>query len=175
VWELPTRDAPYVHESTKPRAAFIAGGLASGKTAFRGSSEGQTSLPAWHDSVHIDLDEIKTLLPEFERIETEEDARAVHVAAVDIARRLLEECLRRGVSLTLEGAGSGPADQPVPDHFANQIRRFVTLAAAAGRCYEVDIRYCDVPIEEALRRIDRSDKYRLPGWTLSDFDFLGAG
>jgi len=83
-----------------PVATFFGGGPASGKS---------TALKATHeDTAHIDPDDIKAQLPEYQQMTDAKDPRAaayVHEESSLIARKATRQAQKRRLNFTLDGTG----------------------------------------------------------------------
>lgn len=132
-----------------PTALFMAGGSASGKSSALGLEENKAVTP--ESAVHIDPDEIKSMIPEYVALVNEGDkyaAAAVHEESSDISKRLLSEAMARGLNVVRDGTGDSPGPK-----FANQVREM----KQAG--YEVHAFYVNAPTDVAVARsISRAQK-----------------
>ena len=83
-----------------PAATFFGGGPAAGKS---------TALKATHpDTAHIDPDEIKAQLPEYQQMIDAKDPRAasyVHEESSQLAKQATREAQERRLNFTLDGTG----------------------------------------------------------------------
>lgn len=129
----------------RPRVLFVAGGTASGKSSAMGLEENAMVVPP--DAVNIDPDEIKAMLPEYVEMIGSGDKYAavgVHLESGQIARRLLNEAMRRGLNISRDGTGDSPGMK-----FAKEISKM----SAAG--YEVHVFYVNAPTDVAVERAER--------------------
>lgn len=124
------------------RVLFLAGATASGKTSALGLPENAEVLPP--DAVHIDPDEIKAMIPEYVQMVRAKDryaASGVHEESSDIAKRLRDEAVSRGLNMIVDGTGDSGSGK-----FASKM----TAAKAEG--YDVHVFYVNAPVEVALER-----------------------
>jgi predicted ABC-type ATPase len=119
-----------------PVATFFGGGPAAGKsTALK-------ATPA--DTAHIDSDEIKAQLPEYQQMLEAKDPRAasfVHEESSAISKAAAAEAVRRRVNFTLDGTG---------DSDVAKLAAKVSAARKAG--YATEGKYVTVGTDEAVRR-----------------------
>ncbi len=117
-----------------PRALFLGGGPASGKS----------HLQALPDSARIDPDQIKTQLPEFRQMAAARDPAAAtytHEESSYVSKQALAEAQRRRINYTMDGTG---------DSEYAKLAGKVTQARKAG--YAVDAKYVTADIPEAINR-----------------------
>ncbi len=128
----------------KPAATFMAGGSGAGKgTAQKGFDDDRKALI--DNSVLIDPDEIKALLPEFRSMVESGDGYAAfgaHEESSDISKRLADEARSRGLNILFDGTG----DNKKHDKFYNQLGDI----DAAG--YDVSVVMVNLPTETAVER-----------------------
>jgi predicted ABC-type ATPase len=121
-----------------PVATFMGGGPASGKSHLPGPAGPE-------DSVHIDPDQIKELLPEYNEMQAQGEGTAAaaytHEESSALSKRIEAEAIGNRMNLTLDGVGNSSAE--------NMTRR---IAAAKAAGYRVRSRYVTIDTEEALRR-----------------------
>lgn len=124
----------------KPRALFMAGGPASGKsTALRNAPE--LNPPA---SVTINPDDLKEKIPEYGRMIKGGEkyaATGVHEESSDLGKRLQIEAMDLGLNVVVDGTGDSK-----PGKFVGKIEQM----ANAG--YDVDALYVTIPTDEAIVR-----------------------
>lgn len=123
---------------------FTAGGAGSGKTT---ALEVLDDIEP-EDAVLIDPDDIKPLIPEYEKLLRESDPRAVtlvHDESIDIATKLLKRVTEGGYNATMDGTGASPL-------FVGRIN------AALNAGYEVKVAYFNTDVETALVRIEERKK-----------------
>lgn len=139
----------------QPVTLFMGGGTASGKSTALGMDDAKQVVP--DTAVHIDPDEIKSMIPEYEEMVKAGDkyaASGVHEESSDIAKRLLDTAREKGLNIVLDGTGdSGPADGDHPAKFAAKVEE----AIAHG--YEARMFYVNAPADEAvIRSVIRAQK-----------------
>lgn len=135
--------APLAAPKGKLKAVFLAGGTASGKSTALKLPENKNAIPM--GSVHIDPDEIKTMLPEFNALVAAKDegaAGVVHEESSDLAARLLAEAQDKGLHVVIDGTGN--SDEPTK--FAGKISKMLD----AG--YETHAMYVNAPTDIAVAR-----------------------
>ena len=119
-----------------PVATFFGGGPAAGKS---------TALKATHeDSAHIDSDEIKARLPEYQQMLDAKDPKAaeyVHEESSKIAKQAVSEAQKRHVNFTWDGTG---------DNDVAKLAGKVNGARNAG--YMAEGKYVTTGTDEAVRR-----------------------
>lgn len=122
------------HAKTRPVVAFFGGGPASGKSAL-------TDAP---DSVHVDPDQVKAQLPEYEDMLKAGDSRAaayVHEESSLIARKAMQQAFDQHLNVTVDGTG---------DSSYAKMEAKVQAAREAG--YTVHGKYVTADTETALER-----------------------
>lgn len=138
-------------------AYFTAGGGASGKGGLHfdvaGERLGTDALGERPDTILVDPDRIKQMLPEFREIVDARDAyaaTAVHEESSYIAKAVVQEARARGYNVVLDTTGSSGG-------FVEKIKVF----ADAG--YETQVSMVSVPTNEAIVRSmargDHSGRY----------------
>lgn len=134
------RDAIASRRDGPPRALFMAGGAASGKTtALENSPE---LLPPY--AATVNPDDFKDKIPEFQQMVKGKDKYAgtgTHEESADLAKRLQDESKDLGLNVTIDGAGNTN-----PDKFASKLQEMHD----AG--YAVDALYVTIPTDEAVVR-----------------------
>lgn len=119
-----------------PTATFLGGGPASGKSSVFGEAD--------PNSVHIDADAIKGMLPEYQdlmrRGKTEAAAYA-HEESSLIAKRAMREASQRHLNYTLDGTGDSDYDK---------LLRKISEARQSG--HKVVAHYVTVDTDEAIKR-----------------------
>jgi len=121
--------------SDHPVATFLGGGTASGKSTV-------IKIPS--TDVHVDPDEIKTQLPEYQQMIADGDPRAAlftHDESKLIASRVYHDALQHGMNVTFDSTGTGRY---------NAIQDRLAKARDAG--YQVAAKYITVDTDEAVRR-----------------------
>jgi hypothetical protein len=124
----------------KPTLLMTAGGNAVGKSSVL-FTNAKDMYP--DDAIHIDFDEVKKLLPEFQQFANARDVYgtdAVHFESAAIAKRLAEEARRKGLNIVIDASGDGSGNQ-----FERTIDRF------AGSGYDVDVVMADAPLGLAVK------------------------
>jgi predicted ABC-type ATPase len=124
------------HQSHQhPVATFFGGGTASGKS---------TALKIPDGDVHVDADEIKAQLPEYQQMLKDHDPRAaafVHDESKLIATRAYNDALNNQLNVTYDSTGGG---------------RYGTIQSRLNRArnagYRIDAKYATVDTDEAVRR-----------------------
>ena len=141
----------------KPRALFMGGGTASGKSTALKLDENKDVQP--EDAVLIDPDEIKGLLPEYgEMVERGERyaASAVHEESSALAKRLQVEAMRRGLNVIVDGTGDSQVDADDPESAGKLRKKVEAFHGAQGDAtpegYDVSMFYVNAPTEIALVR-----------------------
>jgi hypothetical protein len=145
---------------------FTAGGPASGKSTGGGTNPDGDILPP--DAVKVDVDLIRTWLPEYRMMRAERDqqgniikhgdpaiASATHDEATDIARELTRQALEGRLNIVVDGTGN-----TAPGVFGGKHKRFKD----AG--YRVEVALFDVPTDKAVQRAvvraHRTDRFLPP-------------
>lgn len=131
--ELENKTAP----EGDPHALFTGGGPASGKTTVLRANR-DLLAPAEAHTVHIDVDEIQSRMknfnmPEYEAMRLTKDhyaAAAVHREAGDIAAKLVQAALDKGLNVIIDGTGDSD-----PGEFSQQ------LLDMKDKGYTVDVLY----------------------------------
>lgn len=127
----------------KKEILFTAGGAGSGKTTALDVLDIEPE-----DAVLIDPDDIKVLLPEYEKLMKEGDYRAVtlvHDESIDVATKLLRRVTKDGYNATMDGTGASPM--------------FLTrINAALDKDYEVKVAYFNTDVAIAMKRIEERKK-----------------
>lgn len=135
----------------KPTAFFMAGGTASGKSTFLRQRGDELRLPPEESTIHVDPDEIKNSLPEYQELKRLGDpyaAQAVHRESGDIARLAIDQATAAGFNVVIDGTGNSS-----PGEFVEQLTRM----DADG--YAVDVTYVDVALETATDwSLDRAER-----------------
>lgn len=127
---------------------FTAGGPASGKSTGGNNPDGDILPP---DAVRVDMDLIRTWLPEYRMMRPEHDsqgnvislgdpaiASSTHDEATDIARELVRRARENRLNVVIDGTGTG--------NFEGKMRTFKD----AG--YRVEAAMFDVPTDKAVQR-----------------------
>ena len=120
-----------------PVAEFLGGGPASGKS----------SLGESHSGAVIDVDAIRTKLPEYQQMLDNGDSTAAaftHEESSEISKMAQDEARRRHISYTLDGTGD-----------ASYEKMRVKLAQAKAAGYTTRGRYVTVDTDEAVRRANK--------------------
>lgn len=129
-----------------PAAWIMGGGPASGKTFLR--QGGFFDTPSRGDAVHLDADEIKHMIPEFDSLVKEladagmdptQAASAVHSESTYIQRQAIARAASEGFHVVVDSTGDGG-----PKSFHSKI----DALRAAG--YKMKGRFADVSIGKAL-------------------------
>jgi hypothetical protein len=129
-----------------PAAWIMGGGPASGKTFLR--QGGFFDTPARGEAVHLDADEIKHMIPEFDALVKEltdagmdptQAASAVHSESTYIQRQAISRAAAEGFHVVVDSTGDGG-----PRSFHSKI----DALRAAG--YKMKGRFADVSIGKAL-------------------------
>jgi predicted ABC-type ATPase len=118
-----------------PTATFFGGGPAAGKSALK-------ATPA--DTAHIDSDQVKKRLPEYQRMLDAGDPRAsayVHEESSQISKDAVNAATVRRLNFTLDGTG---------DSDIRKMSGKVLAAKNAG--YATEGKYVTIPTDEAVRR-----------------------
>lgn len=134
-----------------PRALFMGGGTASGKTTALRLAENQDVQP--EDAAIIDPDEIKGMLPEYKAmVEGGERyaASGVHEESSYLAKRLQREAVARGLNVIVDGTGDSQIKNPDDEAEANKLRNKMRVFKDAG--YQVSAFYVNAPVDVALVR-----------------------
>jgi HK97 family phage portal protein len=135
-----------------PRALFMSGGTASGKSTALGAAAGaddQGVVPP--DSVWVDPDQIKEMLPEFQELSQVRDpfsSSATHEESSDVAKWILREATKRKLNVVLDGTGDSGGDT---------FQRKLSQQKNDG--YKVEVFMVDAPLNLAIERmVDRGDR-----------------
>lgn len=127
-------------------AYFTAGGGASGKSRLSFSLDGRdvtaTELDDRADTIFVDPDRIKEMLPEYQALVADDDvyaAYSVHEESSAIAKQVVAEARRRGFNVVIDTTGQS-------DTFTTKIEGF----KADG--YETQVSMISVPTNEAIAR-----------------------
>jgi predicted ABC-type ATPase len=130
-----------------PAATFYGGGPASGKSALTPAS-GENS------AVHIDSDEIKTMLPEYQQMLKAKDPRAaayVHEESSAVSKEVMRRAQQQRLNFVLDGTGDSSYTK-----MAGKVRQ----AKEAG--YSTHGRYvtadADTAVERAMKRAKRTGR-----------------
>jgi predicted ABC-type ATPase len=118
-----------------PVATFLGGGPAAGKSTIATRGE---------DSAHIDPDEIKAQIPEYQQMVAAGDPRAamyVHEESSQISKEAMEEARRQKMNYTLDGTGNSHIEK---------LAKKVNAAKAAG--YQTVGKYVTVDTDTAVQR-----------------------
>jgi predicted ABC-type ATPase len=134
-----------------PRALFLAGGPASGKTTgLNASPELQPAA-----AVTVNPDDMKDKLPEYRQMIDGGDkfaANGAHEESSDLAKRLTDEATDLKLNVILDGTG---------DSGEGKFVRKITAQRNAG--YEVDALYVTIPtntaVERAIKRARKSGRW----------------
>ena len=120
----------------------MGGGPASGKSTVL--QTGEVVIP--QNSVSVDSDYIKTLLPEYERelaLDNPNAARVVHEESSYLAKRISFRAVQEGYHVVKDGTGDGGIES----------LKAQTLALGGGD-RPVHGVYVTIPIDEAIRRAE---------------------
>lgn len=135
----------------QPTAYFMAGGTASGKSTFLRQHADELGLPPEESTVHVDPDQIKESLPEYQELKRLGDpyaAQAVHRESGDIARLAIDQATAAGFNVVIDGTGNSS-----PGEFVEQLTRMNENG------YAVDVTYVDVALETATDwSLDRAER-----------------
>ena len=126
--------------SDQPRAVFLAGGPAAGKTTVRNSLGDEVPV----DSVEINPDIVRRMLPEYSRLVDAGDEAAsskTHEESSYLSKLLTKRAMERGLNVVVDGVGGGETGK-----FAGKVQD----ALHAG--YDVSIDYVTVGPDTAMRR-----------------------
>ncbi len=141
-------------KSETPMAWMMGGGPASGKTFLR--QGGFFDTPKRGDTVHLDADEIKEMLPEFDALREELKARgmditaaaaAVHAESTYLQREAMKLATENGFNVVVDSTGDGG-----PKAFA----RRMDILKDAG--YKIKGRVADVSIGKAGKEAEKRKK-----------------
>lgn len=134
----------HASSSDEPRALFLAGGAASGKsTVFE-------RLDAPADAVDVNPDIVRRMLPEYQRLIDDGDpdaAAKTHEEASFLAKAALAYAQRRRMHVVVDGVGGGR-----PGKFADRVSRL------ADDGYDTTVDYVTVSVAEAERRATKRAK-----------------
>lgn len=133
-------------QDATPHALFMAGGPASGKTTVLRENRAQLAPPE-ATTVHVDVDAIKAKMadygmPEYDEMRDADDryaATAVHREAGDIATRLVQAALDKGLNVIIDGTGNSD-----PGLFRAQLEEM------RDKGYTVDALYVNRPTETSV-------------------------
>ena len=125
----------------RPIAVLTGGGSGSGK-----SSVLKEIMPPLRDSlVHIDADEMKGLLPEYQKMLAEKDDRAAEIAHPESSA-----LVQQAIQASVDGNKSFVYDSTFSRK--NDMEKLINRLKGMG--YEVHIVYVDLPVEVAKERSD---------------------
>ncbi|MFQ5473205.1 MAG: zeta toxin family protein [Dehalococcoidia bacterium] len=133
-----------VPKDEQPILVMMGGGAASGKGRVKRVLRAGGKLPAEKNTVFIDADEVKEVIPEFKRLVEEGDARAaptVHEESSKVAKGALGQAFSRRHHVMLDGTMGNP----------RKMARVIREAKAAG--YEVRVVGVTIDPDEALLRM----------------------
>lgn len=123
----------------KPVAIFSAGGTGSGKSGVIHAVKDHFK----NSFVHVDSDDIKNDIPEYQKLVAAKDAEAaatVHRESSDLASTLIQKSMKDGKPFIYDGT------------FSNPERDRKTIEQLREHGYEIHIVFADCEIEEAKRR-----------------------
>lgn len=125
------------------RALYLAGGNASGKSTALYDASNASLLRPDPTNVEINFDLIKERIPEFQALAKGHDiygTDATHFESADIAKRLMDEATKRGVSIIVDASGNSKGEG-----FQKTIKRHHEMG------YRTDVLMVDAPVDVALR------------------------
>jgi predicted kinase len=141
---------------------MMGGGGASGKTFF--IEQGLVKVPTKESkkAVHINADDIKLMLPEYDKLRFHPDpdtaktaAGYVHQESSILANEITRRALKEGYTVVLDGTGSNP----------KKVKKQLALARRRG--YDTQGHYVNTPFETALnnnqKRFDNPKEKRWVG------------
>lgn len=137
-----------------PRVTLLMGGSGAGKSTVLRREEFRGLMD---NAVHIDPDEIKMELPEWDPLVRADDpmvAKITHDESSDISKAVAYEARERKLDLVIDGTGAGPS-------FMNRVASY----KAAG--YYVKVLWVTTSIETALERVEERRKRTGRGLTES--------
>lgn len=141
----------------RPRVLFMGGGTASGKTTAQDLEENRDVAPP--DSVLIDPDEIKGMLPEYnDMIEngSRYAATGSHEESSYLAKRLQREAMSRGLNVVVDGTSDSLIDESKPDSkvkMTDKLTMFKNFRSeSVPEGYEVTMFYVSAPTDLAVIR-----------------------
>lgn len=137
---LPTADG-------KPRVLFFGGGTASGKSTALKMDENKHVRPP--DAVEIDVDQIKSMLPEFNEMVAGGDkyaASGVHEESSWLGKLLQERAMERGLNVIVDGTGDSPMKPGSEGKFVSKMQKF------KDKGYDVSAFYVSAPTDVAIIR-----------------------
>ena len=152
--QIVENDTKNVLKSVDPTFHMLGGGPASGKTTAIKS--GLAAAPDRSKAVHINADEIKGAMPEFERLRTSSSdndffnaAAFAHEESSYLAKEIQKRAIKNGQDIVLDGTG---------DSEYRTLARKVDQAKGAG--YKVNAVYATLPTDKAVEISNaRSLKY----------------
>lgn len=132
----------------QPTFVSMGGGGGSGKgyVLSKGLIDG---VPDSKHAAHINSDDIKEMLPEYDQLRKLSDRTAaawVHEESSYLAKRVQAEALDRGLNIVMDQVASNP-DKVVAQ-----------FSAARERGYRVEANYVTVPVEIAIARAEERGK-----------------
>ncbi len=132
----------YYPSQVKPEVLFMSGGYGAGKSSIRSKLEARGETP--NDSVVVDADQVKAMLPEFAYTAgTDPEANLrVYEEAWDVAQELQRRAQERSMNIVVDGMAAGG----VEDVFA-RVDGFRERGYGTAR-----IAFVDVPTDQALPR-----------------------
>jgi len=133
-----------VKGANHPHAFFFGGGSGSGKTTLKINMLKEHPLLKSINAVHVDPDEIKQYLPEFEqykKVDPENAALLVHKESCDIRDRLVDDLIRNQKNFIYESTMAKP----------QKYKKLFTRLHHEG--YKVHLYITDIPVSLAIQRI----------------------
>lgn len=149
-------------EGRKPVAWVMGGGGGSGKSTVLRQLRELGAVPLADTVVHIDADEVKAKLPEFDRLRQAQDSRGaavVHNESGFIAREVTARAAAMKADMVIDGTLSNPTTS----------RTLLAQLREAG--YEIQLIAVSLDTGEAMRR---ADKRALASWRYVPPDSLSA-
>jgi hypothetical protein len=141
---LSDKDGKPLPSQEKPRVMFTGGGYAAGKGGLIDPEKGLLKDEVPKDAFKLDPDEIKAMLPEFDKLlETDPEANlATYEEAWDIAQAAQKRAQERKINMVVDGISDTS-----PEEFLARVKSFTDAGYVNPK-----VVYVDTPTEEALKR-----------------------
>lgn len=126
----------------QPTMTFLGGGSAAGKSTY--TKNPNSNFPSKKKAVHVDSDEIKKKLPEYNKLVREGNQSAAgyaHEESSAVAKRVMGVARRNGYNVVLDGTG---------DNSEKSMLNKINGARAEGM--RVEGVYCTCPTNVAVQR-----------------------
>jgi len=145
-----------VESSPNPTVDYMGGGGGSGKTFMINQGYADVPTKASSKAVHINPDDIKEMLPEYDKMRFSGDdnqakraAGYVHEESSLLAKEITRRAIDKGCSIVIDGTGSNP----------KKIEQQVEAARQKG--YQINGHYVNTPFETAMS--NNKKRFENPG------------